>query len=616
MGQDMKQLVLQTVNGDMQAFEALYRLSSQQVYYTCLSFVRNEQDAADLMQEAYVQALTHLSTLRKPERFIQWISQIAANKCRNYLMKKQPALVADEILEGMAVDEEDLSLPENYVTDAEKRKIIMNIMKERLSVLQYETVILYYYDGLSIEEIAECMECPAGTVGYRLSAARAKIKQGVLEYEEENGEKLHCYGGFVFLTALLTAELQGLEVPNVFENIMSVFSQTVGAKAAKASAASGARGALLKTARAKIIAGAVSVAVLGGVIAAVAVNSSKSDDGTAPDNGALSQTADKAEQEDEDKNTNGTASDGIHMYVEGFDPSKRWLTMQDFSDGQLSEAPADAVFLKYAGISEEGLAMPVDMEKMLTILNEVSISGSDAKGVELLTCTDVTVGAGSSKDFSGYYYDENSTWNNMSSAWNFSLYNYSDSAVTLQDCFAQNIYYIYDDTVKDPWKILGFTNEEVGFDADERNYSDCYVKTLDMMVEKFGSPHIVQIFGNSEDMENAFSNLSEEQGLEINSTVAGYLQSVLGEGSESYSSEVYDLAWVFDEYVILVSVQEFYQPSSKPENPDKLEIINFWAYLYSRDLYDIMTSENKYPFNKDNQIEELFPDGFLITGDK
>lgn len=612
MEQDMKQLVLQTINGDMQAFETLYNLSSRQVYYTCLSFVRNEQDAADLMQEAYIQALTHLSTLQKPERFIQWVNQIAANKCKNYLLKKQPALVADEILEGMAVEEDDLSLPENYVTNDAKRKIIMDIMKERLSVLQYETVILYYFDELSIEEIAECMECPAGTVSYRLSAARAKIKEGILEYEEENGEKLHCYGGFVFFTALFTAELQGLKVPDVFQNIVSVFPQNISGAAMSGTAGSGASKAVFKTVKAKVIAGIAAAAVIGGAAAIVAVSGSKPDDTPDSSGFLISKTVDKDDTNKDD--TNKPASDGVHIYMEGFDPSKRWLTMQDFSEGQLSEAPADVTFLKFPDITEDGLAMPVDMETMLTILDEAHVFGTEAKGVGLLTCTDKTVLAGESEDFYGDYYDENSTQEDkVSSAWNFSLYNYSDEKVTLQDCFAQNLYVISNNFYQDDtWRILGFTDEEVDFNENEKNYSDCYVKTLDMMVERFGSPHRVTIFGNAADIGDALSNLSSEQGLKIDSTVASYIQSVM---SEEVAIEVYRLTWVFEDYVIFVDVQESYMPSSNPDYPDRQEIRSLMPDLYCRELYDILVSEKEVPFDRENQIEELFPDGFLVTGD-
>lgn len=603
MEQDMKQLVSQAVSGNSQAFEALYQLSAKQVYFTCLSFVKNENDAADLMQETYISALTHLSTLREPERFLPWISQIAANKCRNFLLKKQPEFAAaDEILEHSAVDADDLSLPENYISDSDKRKRIMSILKEELSALQYETVILYYYDGLSIEEIAECMECPAGTVGYRLSAARIKIKQGILEYEEESGEALHCYGGFVFFAAFFAAELERLEVPDILENIMRMLSQNVTGAAANPSAATKARRtSLLKSIKnGKAIAGLIAAALVllvgaGAFVAAVKLRGNEKQ--SAPSGGNNSNTAE-------------IVSDGVHLYASGFDSSKRWLTMQDFSDGQLDEAPAEAVFCKYPDICADGIRMPVDMEEMLTILNETTSYGTEAKGVGLLTCTDMLISSGKAETFYGQYYDASSTTEDKTSyAWSFSIYNVSDESETLRDCFSQGLYHLNEDD--ESWRLLGFSDEEVGFDENERNYYDCYAVTLDMLVERFGSPHIVNLFSTYATLMDSFNNLTENQGLTLDSSVSAYLQSVLGETESSYASESYWLGWIFDDYVIYINVQEIYDPSSNEDYPDRQEVIALHVYLYSRELYNIRSAENSFPFDK-NQIEELFPDGFIL----
>lgn len=56
---------------------------------------------------------------------------------------------------------------------------------------------------MSVPEIAACMECPEGTVKYRLSAARGKIKQGVQDYENTSGIKLYSSGSVALLTAIL-----------------------------------------------------------------------------------------------------------------------------------------------------------------------------------------------------------------------------------------------------------------------------------------------------------------------------------------------------------------------------------------------------------------------------
>lgn len=224
---DVRALVARVVSGDMKAFEVIYQNTYRQVYYTCMSFLKNEHNVYDVMQDTYITALTHLQQLENPERITAWLNTIAVNKCRQFLGKKMPVQL-DEATSTNLLEENDNFLPESYVLNAEKRKIILNIMQEELSAVQYQTIIMYYFDGMSTSEIAACMECPEGTVSYRLSAARGKIKEGVQRYENTNGVKLYSSGATALLTAVFLAETQGLVIPNF---LTSVFSAAFGAAA-------------------------------------------------------------------------------------------------------------------------------------------------------------------------------------------------------------------------------------------------------------------------------------------------------------------------------------------------------------------------------------------------
>lgn len=286
-----KNLVNEVLNGNTNAFEELYQLTSGKVYFTCLSFVKNEQDALDLMQETYLSALTHLSALKEPDRFPQWVSSIATNKCRDYLGKKSPLLLDEEVLDTLPANEDELTLPEHYITDREKRKILMDIMGEQLSMVQYQTILLYYFDGLSQQEIAKCMECPEGTVSYRLSVARNKIKEGVLSYEKKSGDKLYCVAGVPFLAAFFLAQAEEIIVPDVLSNILGAFTSTgvsaaegvaqtaaenasqaaakVTAEAAKQTAKKAGATAFTKSAVFKIGLGIAAITLVGAMVATV-----------------------------------------------------------------------------------------------------------------------------------------------------------------------------------------------------------------------------------------------------------------------------------------------------------------------------------------------------------
>ncbi len=305
---DVRALVARVVSGDMKAFEVIYQNTYRQVYYTCMSFLKNEQNVYDVMQDTYITALTHLQQLENPERITAWLNTIAVNKCRQFLGKKMPVQL-DEATSTNLLEENDNFLPESYVLNAEKRKIILNIMQEELSAVQYQTIIMYYFDGMSTSEIAACMECPEGTVSYRLSAARGKIKAGVQRYENTSGVKLYSSGTTALLTAVFLAETQGLVIPNF---LTSVFSAVFGAAAGTVlgtatggaavgtltggAAAGGAGGAatgvasagvktagklglkgLFKTLKAKIVASVVAASVVAGGVTGIIIHNRDKD---------------------------------------------------------------------------------------------------------------------------------------------------------------------------------------------------------------------------------------------------------------------------------------------------------------------------------------------------
>lgn len=227
----IKKLVEAMSQGDHKAFEKLYEETSRTVYFICLSFLNNEQDAQDVMQEVYITAYNKILQLQDKEKFVPWINQIAVNRCKNQLLKNTPMPMDPEDYVQMPVEPGEIFLPEDYIVDKEKRKIIMDIMRGSLSDIQYKTVILFYFNDLGINEIADIMECPPGTVSYRLSVARGKLKQGILNYEGANDYRLHASAGIPFLASILAAEATGLHVPNIFPSIMNILANGVAAGA-------------------------------------------------------------------------------------------------------------------------------------------------------------------------------------------------------------------------------------------------------------------------------------------------------------------------------------------------------------------------------------------------
>ena len=264
---DLKEIVQKAAAGDRAAFEELYKMTCRSVYFTCLGFLKEEQEARDITQDVYLAALEKLGTLEDAEKFKPWLYRIAANKSINRLKKMRPFLPGDEQLEGMKPEDNENFLPEEYALNADKRELVLKIVRETCSDVLYQTILLHYFNGFSIGEIAEIMECPEGTVKYRLSAARSKIKEGVLRYEKKSGDKLHSAGAVPFLAALFTAQMEGMQMPSLPTSILDTLPKSAFA----ASTAKTGGGILLKSLQFKIAIGIVAAVVAVGGIATAAV---------------------------------------------------------------------------------------------------------------------------------------------------------------------------------------------------------------------------------------------------------------------------------------------------------------------------------------------------------
>jgi len=187
----MKNIIEKAIQGDKKAFEKLYEISKKQVYFTCLGIVKNKSDAEDITQEVYITILKNLSELSNAESFQAWANRIAVTKSLKFIRKNHDYSL-DEELEKNSIADEELILPDDYVSNKAKRQIIMYIIMNKLSDVQRQTIILHYFDDFKVAEISKAMECPVGTVTYRLSSARKLIKSEVLAYEKKNNDKLHA----------------------------------------------------------------------------------------------------------------------------------------------------------------------------------------------------------------------------------------------------------------------------------------------------------------------------------------------------------------------------------------------------------------------------------------
>lgn len=269
---NISHLVEKIKKGDNKSFEKLYELTEREVWFTCISFLKNETTAQDIMQETYITAFLKIQSLKKSSQIRSWLNRIAVNKCKNYLKGKGEIQLDDEIFENQAIVDERISIPEEYISDKAKREIILSIMQEVLSDVQYQTVIMHYFNEMTVDEIAEVFECSRGTVLSRLNYSRAKMKTAIEDYENKSGDKLHGVVVVPFFTTIFKEEAKSLAVPNITIKLPNgqtlATSATKGiATGAKSTVSSIVKATATATVKTKVIAVVCGATILAGTSA-------------------------------------------------------------------------------------------------------------------------------------------------------------------------------------------------------------------------------------------------------------------------------------------------------------------------------------------------------------
>lgn len=260
-------LIARAAKGDRYAIEDLYNSTYTNVYHTVKSVIRDEDAVLDIVQDSYIKAFQSLDQLDRPESFRPWIKRIALNRAKDHLKRKKPLLfsemAAEDGTEPDFRDEQPDHLPEEILDWQETTRLIGEILGT-LSEEQRMVIGMFYYEEMSVREIAETLGCSENTVKSRLNYGRKKIEVQVKELEKK-GTKLYSLAPLPFLVWLLRSEAQAAALPS------SAILETVAAECASAATGTAAKTAVsagIKGLAAKLTAGILSLTVLGGAAAA------------------------------------------------------------------------------------------------------------------------------------------------------------------------------------------------------------------------------------------------------------------------------------------------------------------------------------------------------------
>jgi RNA polymerase sigma-70 factor (ECF subfamily) len=174
-----EQLVAKVQKGDRHSFDLLVLKYQHKVMSLVRRFVKDQSEAEDVAQEAFIKAYRAINSFRGDSAFYTWLYRIAVNTAKNALdaRKRRPGSDID------IDDAEDFAFSDSLRIDENPESLLASedmhrIIEETLAGLPEDlrrALMLREFDGLSYEDIASMMDCPIGTVRSRIFRAREAI---------------------------------------------------------------------------------------------------------------------------------------------------------------------------------------------------------------------------------------------------------------------------------------------------------------------------------------------------------------------------------------------------------------------------------------------------------
>jgi len=169
-------LIQRSQKGDRQAQNELYKLYVGAMFNICRRMMGAEEDAKDVLQEAFIDAFLNLKKLKNAKLFSAWLKRIVINHCINALKKKK--IEANPIAEGFDVPDQVEEVSDSFV-QFEAKKILKAI--DKISDGCKIVLNLYLFEGYDHKEIAQILSISESTSKAQYSKAKKKIRKVLVE---------------------------------------------------------------------------------------------------------------------------------------------------------------------------------------------------------------------------------------------------------------------------------------------------------------------------------------------------------------------------------------------------------------------------------------------------
>ncbi|MEK3663360.1 ECF RNA polymerase sigma factor SigE [compost metagenome] len=162
--------------GDHEAFTRLFRQLESQLYRLAKTILLKDEDCADALQETTLKVYKGLANLKQPKFFKTWVIRILINECNQLLRMRERTIAVAEIPEEPV---------DSYVHFEDSGNVDLQSFINQLDESLRLAIVLFYYDDLSIKQIADVLDISEGAVRARLHRARRLLSKQIHPVREE-----------------------------------------------------------------------------------------------------------------------------------------------------------------------------------------------------------------------------------------------------------------------------------------------------------------------------------------------------------------------------------------------------------------------------------------------
>lgn len=207
MTQEELNIIEAAIAGKEGAFEALFDYYYHMAYAFAVSYTKNDADAKDAVQEAFITIHTSIKDLREPITFPAWLKKVVHSKCYKIFRKKHEIPSDPEIInESQCMEQRSYMIPFDHYNNENEKDVIHHLIRQ-LKPKYQDVVELFYLKQLKIEEVAQIVGLSHGTVKTRLHRAKKDLSVLVKQFEEENGRKINFRSDMLAADSLMVVML-------------------------------------------------------------------------------------------------------------------------------------------------------------------------------------------------------------------------------------------------------------------------------------------------------------------------------------------------------------------------------------------------------------------------